>query len=92
MAPVNAGTDTVNSVKQAHEFGLTRRMKLVGLLCLLGDVRAMGAEAVLLGCTEIPLLVAQDDGHDLINPVALLAEAAVRLSAGLAPELPAVIR
>ncbi|TDH57946.1 ABC transporter substrate-binding protein [Dankookia rubra] len=41
----NAGTDTVNSVKQAHEFGLTRRMKLVGLLCLLGDVRAMGAEA-----------------------------------------------
>jgi branched-chain amino acid transport system substrate-binding protein len=41
----NAGTDTVNCVKQAHEFGLTRRMKLVGLLCLLGDVRAMGAEA-----------------------------------------------
>ncbi|RAI57559.1 ABC transporter substrate-binding protein [Roseicella frigidaeris] len=41
----NAGTDTVNSVKQAHEFGLTRKMKLVGLLCLLGDVRAMGAEA-----------------------------------------------
>ncbi|RVT95581.1 ABC transporter substrate-binding protein [Rhodovarius crocodyli] len=41
----NAGTDTVNAVKQAHEFGLTRRMKLVGLLCLLGDVRAMGAEA-----------------------------------------------
>ena len=41
----NAGADTVNSVKQAHEFGLTRRMKLVGLLCLLGDVRAMGAEA-----------------------------------------------
>ncbi|MBX6375610.1 MAG: ABC transporter substrate-binding protein [Acetobacteraceae bacterium] len=41
----NAGTDTVNCVKQAREFGLTRRMKLVGLLCLLGDVRAMGAEA-----------------------------------------------
>ncbi|WP_421989100.1 ABC transporter substrate-binding protein [Roseococcus sp.] len=41
----NAGTDTVNCVKQAHEFGLTRRMKMVGLLCLLGDVRAMGAEA-----------------------------------------------
>nr|WP_314070329.1 ABC transporter substrate-binding protein [uncultured Roseococcus sp.] len=41
----NAGTDTVNCVKQAHEFGLTRRMRMVGLLCLLGDVRAMGAEA-----------------------------------------------
>ncbi|GGC71868.1 ABC transporter permease [Siccirubricoccus deserti] len=41
----NAGTDTVNCVKQAHEFDLTRKMKLVGLLCLLGDVRAMGAEA-----------------------------------------------
>jgi branched-chain amino acid transport system substrate-binding protein len=43
----NAGTDLVNCVKQAHEFGLTRRgaMQMVGLLCLLGDVRAMGAEA-----------------------------------------------
>ncbi|NOG73486.1 ABC transporter substrate-binding protein [Roseicella sp. DB1501] len=41
----NAGTDTVNSVKQAREFGLTRTMRMVGLLCLLGDVRAMGAEA-----------------------------------------------
>ncbi|MDJ0387953.1 ABC transporter substrate-binding protein [Roseomonas sp. E05] len=40
----NAGTDTVNSVKQAREFGLTQRMRLVGLLCLLGDVRAMGPE------------------------------------------------
>jgi aspartate racemase len=59
----------------------------------LATLRAAGAEVILLGCTEIPLLVAQDDdGHDLINPAALLAEAAVRLSAGLAPESPAVIR
>ena len=42
----NAGTDTVNCVKQAREFGLTQRgMRMVGLLCLLGDVRAMGVEA-----------------------------------------------
>ena len=41
----NAGTDLVNAVKQAHEFRLTANgTKLVGLLCLLGDVRAMGAE------------------------------------------------
>ncbi|WP_424811173.1 ABC transporter substrate-binding protein [Roseococcus sp. YIM B11640] len=41
----NAGTDFVNSVKQAHEFGLSQRgMKMVGLLGLLGDVRAIGAD------------------------------------------------
>ena len=37
-------TDTVNSVKQAHEFGPTRRMK-PWTARLLGDARAMGAEA-----------------------------------------------
>jgi aspartate racemase len=57
----------------------------------LTTLRAAGTEVILLGCTEIPLLVAQDDdGHDLINPAALLAEAAVRLSAGLAPESPVI--
>jgi branched-chain amino acid transport system substrate-binding protein len=42
----NAGTDFVNCVKQAQEFGVARRgMKMVGLLALLGDVRAIGPEA-----------------------------------------------
>ncbi len=38
----NAGVDTSNSIKQAQEFGLTRKMKLAGLLTFISDVHAMG--------------------------------------------------
>jgi branched-chain amino acid transport system substrate-binding protein len=42
----NAGTDIVNSVKQAQEFGLPQRgMRMVALLGLLGDVKALGPAA-----------------------------------------------
>jgi aspartate racemase len=41
-------------------------------------LRARGVDAVVLGCTEIPLLLADEsDAPDLVNPAALLAEAAV---------------
>jgi branched-chain amino acid transport system substrate-binding protein len=39
----NAGTDTVNAVKQAGEFGITEGgQKLVGLVIVISDVHAMG--------------------------------------------------
>jgi branched-chain amino acid transport system substrate-binding protein len=39
----NAGTDTVNAVKQAGEFGITAGgQKLVGLVIVISDVHAMG--------------------------------------------------
>ncbi|WP_048861283.1 ABC transporter substrate-binding protein, partial [Acidisphaera rubrifaciens] len=42
----NAGTDTVNCVKQAHEFGLTAGgTKLAALLADFNVVRALGLEA-----------------------------------------------
>ncbi len=42
----NAGTDTVNTIKQAAEFGLARSgVKLAGLLVFLNDVHALGLEA-----------------------------------------------
>ncbi len=41
----NAGADTVNSIKQAAEFGLTRNMKVAALLMFLGDVHGLGLEA-----------------------------------------------
>ena len=42
-------------------------------------LRAARVEGVVLGCTEIPLLLGPDaEAGDLVNPVALLAEAAVR--------------
>ncbi len=50
----NAGSDTVNCVKQAAEFGLARRgTKLASLLMFLPDVHALGlATAQGLICTE----------------------------------------
>lgn len=42
-------------------------------------LRERGVDGVILGCTEIPLLLGPDaDAPDLINPLALLAEAAVK--------------
>jgi branched-chain amino acid transport system substrate-binding protein len=38
----NAGADTVNSIKQAHEFGITQT--LAGLLVFLTDVHSLGLE------------------------------------------------
>jgi branched-chain amino acid transport system substrate-binding protein len=40
----NAGTDTENCVKQAREFGLTRTMRIAGLLMSCGEVHALGLE------------------------------------------------
>ena len=42
-------------------------------------MREAGAEATILGCTEIPLLLGEgSDAPDLVDPARLLAEAAVR--------------
>jgi len=38
----NAGTDTINSIKQAKEFGLT--MTIAGLLLFISDVHSLGLE------------------------------------------------
>jgi branched-chain amino acid transport system substrate-binding protein len=41
----NGATDTTNSVKQAHEFGLTQRgQKLAGLLVFITDVHSLGLD------------------------------------------------
>ncbi len=37
----NAGGDTVNSIKAANEFGITKTMKLAGLLMFINDVHAL---------------------------------------------------
>jgi len=41
----NAGTDTTNSIKQAVEFGLTRKMQIAALLMVINDVHAIGQDA-----------------------------------------------
>jgi branched-chain amino acid transport system substrate-binding protein len=42
----NAGADTINCIKQAHEFGLNRSgMRLAGMIVYINDVQAVGLEA-----------------------------------------------
>nr|WP_294506073.1 ABC transporter substrate-binding protein [uncultured Rhodopila sp.] len=40
----NAGGDTVNSIKQANEFGLNNSMKIAALLMFITDVHALGLD------------------------------------------------
>jgi branched-chain amino acid transport system substrate-binding protein len=49
----NAGADTVNSIKQANEFGVNKSMKLAAMLMFITDVHALGlATAKGLNLTE----------------------------------------
>jgi branched-chain amino acid transport system substrate-binding protein len=38
----NAGGDTINAIKAANEFGITKTMKLAGLLMFIQDVHSLG--------------------------------------------------
>jgi branched-chain amino acid transport system substrate-binding protein len=40
----NAGGDTINSIKAAKEFGITKSMKLAALLMFINDVHSLGLE------------------------------------------------
>jgi len=40
----NAGGDTINSIKAAKEFGITKTMKLAALLMFIDDVHSLGLE------------------------------------------------
>ncbi len=41
----NAGGDTINAIKAANEFGVTKNMKLAGLLMFINDVHSLGLNA-----------------------------------------------
>jgi branched-chain amino acid transport system substrate-binding protein len=40
----NAGSDTVNAIKQANEFGITPKQSLAGLLIFLSEVHSLGLQ------------------------------------------------
>lgn len=40
----NAGADTINSIKAANDFGLTKNMKLAGLLMTINDIHGLGLQ------------------------------------------------
>ena len=41
LGMANAGTDTINTIKQAAEFGITKKMRLAGLLLFLSDINPL---------------------------------------------------
>ena len=41
----NAGGDTINAIKAANEFGVTKTMKLAGLLMFINDIHSLGLNA-----------------------------------------------
>ena len=45
----NAGLDTQNCIKQAHEFGLNKTMKIAPLLMFITDVHSLGPGHVRAG-------------------------------------------
>ena len=40
----NAGGDTINAIKAAREFGITKNMKLAGLLIFFSDIHSLGVK------------------------------------------------
>lgn len=44
IALANAGGDTVNAIKQAQEFNITKNQQIVGLLTYISDVHALGLQ------------------------------------------------
>jgi len=45
LAQANAGADATNSIKAANEFGITKSMKLAGMIMFINDIHAMGLPA-----------------------------------------------
>jgi len=45
LALANAGADATNSIKAANEFGITKTIKLAGMIMFINDIHAMGLPA-----------------------------------------------
>ncbi|CAB3640010.1 MAG: ABC transporter substrate-binding protein [Achromobacter pulmonis] len=44
LALANAGADATNAIKAANEFGLTKTMRLAGMIMFINDIHAMGLQ------------------------------------------------
>ena len=74
QAPLDAGIHAVAEGREGPSHVAAARAAVAAL-------RAEAVDGIVLGCTEIPLLLEADGPQpDLVNPLALLAEAAVRLA------------
>ena len=78
----NAGSDTTNCVKQAAEFGLTRRgVKLASLLMFINDVHALGLQ------TAQGLVLTETFYWDLNDRTRAFTD---KVRAAMAPNMPAM--
>jgi aspartate racemase len=69
----------VDAAVHALAAGTSGPAERAHVLAAVDMLRQRGADGVILGCTELPLLLgAASEASDLIDPIALLAEAAVR--------------
>ena len=74
QAPLDAGIRAIMEGAEGKEHTDAARTAV-------NELRARSVDAVILGCTEIPLLLRDEsEAPDLISPAALLAEAAVRFA------------
>ena len=84
LAPAGADVDYINDVIYNELInGQIREPSRAGFLRIIGELTARGAEGIILGCTEIPLLVNERDaGALLLDTTAIHAEAALRRALG----------
>lgn len=61
LAMANAGGDTINTIKAAREFGVTKTMKLAGLLLFSSDIHSLGLK-------QTEGLMFTDSWHWDLNP------------------------
>jgi aspartate racemase len=81
-ATIDEGTQApLDAAIHAVAEGRDGAVEVAAARAVVEKLRGAGVDGVVLGCTEIPLLLpGEDDAPDLINPLALLAEAAVRFA------------
>jgi aspartate racemase len=71
--------DRLNAAIQAVAEGSEGKAETEAARAAVATLRAARVDGVVLGCTEIPLLLGEEaEAKDLVSPLALLAEAAVR--------------
>lgn len=84
LVPDSADREYINRVIYSELVaGQTRDESRTNFLSIIEGLSAKGAEGVVLGCTEIPLLIRQNDvSMPLFNTTALHAEAALNYALG----------
>ncbi len=89
ITPDDAGQERVHAAIYDPDYGIKTHSNPVRekaqheLRAIVGDLRQSGAEAIIVGCTELPLALGGDEveGLPLIDPTGILARALIREAA-----------